>query len=226
MGRRFASVHPFPDPRRATPDGLLACGGDLSPERLLAAYESGVFPWYESGPILWFSPDPRMVLLPSQLRVSRSLRRSLGRTGVEVRFDTAFEAVIRACAETPRAGQSGTWITPEMIEAYCRLHSQGYAHSAEAWQGEELVGGLYGVSLGAAFFGESMFAWRDDASKMAFVQLVHRLNDWNFQLIDCQIYTEHLARFGAVLWPRTRFLAALEIALESPTRRGSWSCLG
>jgi leucyl/phenylalanyl-tRNA--protein transferase len=167
-----------------------------------------------------------MVLLPSQLRVSRNLRRSLGRTSVEVRFDTAFEAVVRACAETPRAGQSGTWITPEMIEAYCRLHSQGYAHSAEAWQGKELVGGLYGVSLGAAFFGESMFAWRDDASKIAFVQLVHRLSDWNFQLIDCQIYTEHLARFGAVLWPRTRFLAALEIALESPTRRGSWSCLG
>ncbi|MEE8580065.1 MAG: leucyl/phenylalanyl-tRNA--protein transferase [Myxococcota bacterium] len=224
--RRFAATYPFPDPGQADPEGLLAYGGDLAPERLLAAYESGVFPWYESGPILWFSPDPRTVLRPAALRINRSLRRALRKGGFEIRFDTAFDRVIRACAETPRPGQTGTWITPEMIEAYCQLHVLGYAHSAEAWRDGVLAGGIYGVSLGAAFFGESMFAWSDDASKVAFVHLARLLSKWNVDFIDCQVHSEHLARLGAEPWPRARFLAALEVALTRPTRNGPWTGLG
>ena len=214
----------FPPPELAEDSGLLAVGGDLRPERLLLAYSLGIFPWYSEGtPILWHSPDPRMVLVPSRLHVSRSLRKTLRRGRFEVRLDTAFAAVVDSCAETAREGQDGTWITDEMREAYVELHRRGYAHSAEAWEGDELVGGLYGVSLGRAFFGESMFARRPDASKVAFVTLVRWLTRWGVDLIDCQVYTQHLARLGAVEWPREQFLLELRSALEAPTRPGPWS---
>ncbi len=212
----------FPDPRHADADGLLAGGGDLAAERLISAYARGIFPWYESDPILWFSPDPRMVLTPGELRVARSLRKQLARGKFEVRFDTAFGSVVRACAEISRPGQQGTWITSDMIDAYCRLHELGFAHSVEAWQDSELVGGAYGVSLGAAFFGESMFARQADASKIAFVHLVSQLEAWGFALVDCQVHTQHLESFGARLWRRDRFLDALASALETPTRPGPW----
>lgn len=214
---------PFPDVRDASPRGLLAYGGDLSPERLVSAYASGVFPWYDEPPILWFSPDPRMVLVPGELHVGRTLRRALERGRYAVRFDTDFEGVMRACASAPRPGQDGTWITPEMIDAYVRLHELGLAHSAEAWEDERLVGGCYGVSLGAAFFGESMFARRSDASKVAFATLVQHLERSGCALVDCQMHTAHLARFGAREWPRDAFLEALERALDAPTRVGPWT---
>jgi leucyl/phenylalanyl-tRNA--protein transferase len=162
------------------------------------------------------------VLVPADLHLSHSLRKTLKKCPFEVRFDTAFAQVIQACAAVPRPQQSGTWITAEMIEAYYRLHAMGFAHSAEAWADGTLVGGLYGVSLGAAFFGESMFAWRPDASKVAFVHLVQTLYAWHFHFVDCQTYSAHLAHFGAVLWPRARFLQALAKALLVPTRRGQW----
>ena len=214
----------FPPPEEAEPSGLLAVGGDLRPERLLLAYSMGIFPWYdEEQPILWHSPDPRHVLLPSDLAVSRTLRRVLKRAAFEVTLDTAFEDVIRACADCPRKDDPGTWITKDMIDAYCRLFELGFAHSAEAWQDGELVGGLYGVSLGGCFFGESMFTRRTDASKVAFVTLVRQLAAWDFDFIDCQVYTDHLARFGATQWSRRRFLEALDASLARPTRRGRWS---
>lgn len=214
----------FPRPDLANEDGLLAVGGDLSAERLVVAYASGIFPWYnDDTPILWYSPDPRMVLLPSALQVSRSLGKTLRRAPYEVRLDTAFRAVIEACSRVPRPGQSSTWITADMIDAYCELHARGVAHSAEAFQGGELVGGLYGVSLGAAFFGESMFALAPDASKVAFVTLVRALEAWGFELVDCQVRTEHLARFGAEDWPRARFLGALRESLAKETRFGPWA---
>jgi leucyl/phenylalanyl-tRNA--protein transferase len=204
--------------------GLLAVGGDLSPERLVLAYSSGIFPWYdEEQPILWHSPDPRMVLRASSLRVSRSLRRVIRKQAYRLSLDTAFDRVIEACASTRRPGQRGTWITKEMKKAYGTLHRRGLAHSAEAWSGDRLVGGLYGVSLGAAFFGESMFAHAPDASKVAFVALVEQLQSWGIDLIDCQVHTEHLARFGAEEWPRDAYLRALRGALKQPTRQGRWS---
>jgi leucyl/phenylalanyl-tRNA--protein transferase len=213
----------FPDPEESDPSGLLAVGGDLSPQRLLLAYSIGIFPWYAEGePILWHSPDPRTVLLPADLRVARSLRRTLASGRFEVRLDTAFDAVVAGCAEAPRREGPGTWITPEMREAYARLHGLGFAHSAEAWEEGRLVGGLYGVSLGSAFFGESMFATRSDASKVAFVTFVRQLARWGFELVDCQVTTPHLQRFGAVEWPRRRFLERLAHCLESDTRRGPW----
>jgi len=222
MLRRLAEEFSFPDPRSASEEGLLAYGGDLQPERLLVAYGQGIFPWYESDPILWFSPDPRMVLRPDAIHVGRSLRKTIRRQPFELRLDTAFERVIRSCAAAPRAGQAGTWITADMIEAYTRLHELGFAHSAEAWRQGELVGGLYGVSLGAAFFGESMFARSDDASKVAFVALAGQLHEWGFHFVDCQLDNPHVARFGACEWPRERFLDALTRALEQPTRVGRW----
>ncbi len=213
----------FPPPQLANDEGLLAVGGDLRPERLVLAYSTGIFPWYHEGlPILWHSPDPRMVLRAGELVVSRSLRKSMRRQPYEIRLDTAFREVITQCALRERPGQSGTWITDEMLEAYCELHRLGFAHSAEAWQDGELVGGLYGVSLGAAYFGESMFALAPDASKIAFVTLVEQLLRWDIALIDCQVYTEHLARFGATEWPREDYLEALAVAMERPTRRGIW----
>jgi len=225
---------PFPDPRKSDGRGLLAYGGDLAAERLLSAYAQGIFPWYDEAPILWFSPDPRSVLRPEELHLSRSLAKRERAQPFSIRMDTAFESVIRACAETTRPDQDGTWITDDMIEAYIELHRLGFAHSVEAWlpgvseQGgdghsEELVGGLYGVSLGHAFFGESMFATEDDASKLAFAAFVRQLGRWNFAFIDCQVQTEHLTRFGATDWPRSEFLAELESALEFETRRGRWT---
>jgi len=212
----------FP-PAGLAEDGLLAVGGDLSPERLVLAYSRGIFPWYEDGlPILWHSPDPRMVLEADALRVPRSLRKTLRRRPYRLTLDTAFAEVIAACARAPRPGQDGTWITAEMRDAYVRLFELGLGHSAEAWRGDELVGGLYGVSLGAVFFGESMFARADDASKIAFVTLVEELRRRGITLIDCQVYTDHLSRFGAVEWPRSRYLRALAQALRRPTHRGRW----
>jgi leucyl/phenylalanyl-tRNA--protein transferase len=220
---RLGAELAFPDPRDSLPSGLLAVGGDLSCERLLLAYSQGIFPWYcEGQPILWHSPDPRTVLRPDALRVSRSLAKTLRSGRYEVRLDSAFALVVRGCAEAPRPDQPGTWITDAMREAYVELHRRGFAHSAEAWQGGQLVGGLYGVSLGGVFFGESMFARSTDASKVAFATLVRQLAGWRFDLVDCQVHTPHLERFGAEPWPRVRFLEALAESLARPTRRGVW----
>ncbi len=213
----------FPPPHLADPDGLLAVGGDLSAERLLLAYASGIFPWYSDGlPILWHSPDPRCVLELSALHVPRSLRKAMRRAPYEVRIDTAFREVMAACAQTPRRHEAGTWITDEMLEAYVELHRLGFAHSAEAWREGELVGGLYGVSIGDMFFGESMFAIAPDASKIAFVTLCDALVRFGVDLVDSQVMTDHLERFGAELWPRKRYLAALRARVGKPTRRGVW----
>ncbi|MCC6575683.1 MAG: leucyl/phenylalanyl-tRNA--protein transferase [Planctomycetes bacterium] len=213
----------FPDPNGANEDGVVAVGGDLNPDRVLEAYRCGIFPWPHRGlPLLWFSPDPRMVLEAENLRVSRSLRQTLKKNRYEIRLDSAFADVMRGCAKTPRKAQHGTWITPQMIECYTELHNRGFAHSAEAWHDGRLVGGLYGVSLGGMFCGESMFAAQPDASKAAFATLVGQLKDWGIDLIDAQTYSDHLARFGAVEWPRSRYLAALAVALGKPTRKGPW----
>jgi leucyl/phenylalanyl-tRNA---protein transferase len=213
----------FPSPEHAE-DGLVAVGGDLSPERLLLAYGSGIFPWYDEGlPILWHSPDPRCVLPVGDLHVGRSLRRVIARGTFEVRYDSAFEQVIRACKITPRVGQDGTWITDDMEEAYCRLHRLGYAHSVEAWSEDVLMGGLYGVSLGHVFFGESMFSWEPSASKVALVALAERVGPWGFRWIDSQVPTPHTMAMGAQLWPRARFLDVLRSELAHPTRKGSWA---
>jgi len=201
----------FPPVERALkePNGLLAAGGDLAPERLLAAYKQGIFPWYEDGqPILWWSPDPRAVLRPADLKISRSLRRSVTRRGFELRVDTAFARVVAACAEPRRYG-GGTWITAEMAEAYERLHELGWAHSFETWAGGELVGGLYGVAIGRAFFGESMFTRVTDASKVALVNAVAFLSGRGVELIDCQVASAHLKSLGAVDIPREEFLALI-----------------
>lgn len=220
---RLGPALAFPDPSESEPDGLLAVGGDLSPERLLLAYAEGIFPWYAEGlPILWHSPDPRMVLRPRALHVPRSLRKIQRRAPFEIHLDRAFDEVIERCARVRRPEGEGTWITEDMRRAYVRLHELGFAHSAEAWREGRLVGGLYGVSLGGAFFGESMFADVSDASKLAFVTLVRQLERWDFDLVDCQVRTEHLARFGAEEWVRERFLAALARSLGRPTRRGRW----
>ncbi len=213
---------PFPDPDRANADGLLAYGGDLEPERLLAAYAQGIFPWYESPPILWYSPDPRALLFPDDLLINRSLAKNLRRHRFSVSMDTDFRSVIEACARAPRPGQSGTWINSDMIEGYCALHELGFAHSVEARLEGDLVGGIYGVSLGAAFFGESMFSRRSDASKVALVALVRRMEAWGFRFLDCQAHTPHTERLGAVLRSRDDFLAQLGEALEAPTWCGTW----
>jgi len=214
----------FPDPELAEPDGLLAVGGDLSPERLVEAYAAGIFPWFSEGsPILWWSPDPRLVLEPGWLHVPRSLARTARRGRYRVTADRAFGEVVRRCARARRPGQEGTWITAAMAKAYEALHRLGLAHSFEAWEGDALAGGLYGVSLGAAFFGESMFAERPDASKVAFVRSVEWLAAHGVRLVDCQVHTEHLARFGAREIPRADFLARLASALQAPTLRGPWS---
>ncbi len=221
---RIKAAYPFPDPRGADPaTGLVAIEGDLAPERLLSAYAHGIFPWFNEKPILWFSPDPRMLLRFEDLRVNRTLRKNLRRRRFEVRLDTAFSEVIRACSEVPRPGQDGTWITNEMVEAYEALHELGFAHSVEAFRKGVLVGGMYGVSLGSAFFGESMFSRASDASKVAFVHLVRQLEAWNFDFLDCQVHTEHLERFGAKEVPRDEFLALLDASLQRETRRGKWT---
>ena len=213
----------FPPPRLARPDGLLAIGGDLRPERLLLAYRMGIFPWFTAGePILWWSPDPRLVLYPGELRLSRSLRRSLKRGSYRVTADRAFERVIRECAVVRLEKGEPTWILEEMAAAYCRLHQDGYGHSIEVWQERRLVGGLYGVALGGCFFGESMFSRARDASKVALVALVGFLIDHGFAMIDCQVTTAHLISLGAREVPRDRFLSALQRALRAPTLRGPW----
>lgn len=213
----------FPPAGLAERHGLLAVGGDLCVERLLAAYRAGIFPWYAEGdPILWWSPDPRLVLFPGDLRISRRLGRVLRKKTFQVTMDTAFEQVIRACAAAPRRSGDGTWIVDEMIDAYCRLHRAGYAHSVEAWQEGKLAGGLYGVSLGRCFFGESMFTRTSDASKVAFVRLVQFLWNRDFDMIDCQMTTAHLVRFGAVEMRREAFLRRLAAALRASTATGTW----
>ena len=212
----------FPPPEHAV-EGLVAVGGDLSAERLLLAYRSGIFPWYDDGlPILWHSPDPRCVLRVDRIHVGRTLRRTITKGTYSVRYDTAFQRVIRACQKTPRRGQDGTWITDDMEEAYMELHRLGYAHSVEAWEGSELAGGLYGVSLGRMFFGESMFAWRPDASKVTLVALAERLKAWGFRVIDAQVPTPHTLAMGAEEWPRSKFLKLLRAEVAQPTRRGDW----
>ncbi len=215
---------PFPPADRALtePDGLLAVGGSLSPRRLLRAYRLGIFPWYSSGqPILWWSPDPRLVLLPDQLKISRSLRKTLRQGRFEATVDQCFAEVITACAE-PRHYGAGTWITPEMRNAYCRLHRLGHAHSVEIWHQGQLVGGLYGVAIGRVFYGESMFSFISDASKVALVLLATQLKRWEFAVIDCQARTEHLLRMGAAEIPRTIFLELLQTYCPSPSREGPW----
>ncbi|HEX6827354.1 MAG TPA: leucyl/phenylalanyl-tRNA--protein transferase [Burkholderiales bacterium] len=215
---------PFPRPERALdePNGLLAAGGDLSPARLLEAYRRGIFPWFSEGePILWWSPDPRMVLIPAEIKVSRSLAKTLRNREYELRADSAFREVIEACA-APRRGQRGTWITDEMMDAYCRLHELGHAHSVETWIGGELAGGLYGVAVGRAFCGESMFTRARDASKIAFVHLVRQLQHWGFGLIDCQMNTPLLASFGAREIPRRDFTSRLKELINYPAIPGHW----
>lgn len=220
LGRRLS----FPPPEDAE-GGLVAVGGDLSPERLLLAYRSGIFPWYEEGlPILWHSPDPRCVIPVDRLHVGRTLRRAIARRTYEVHYDTAFERVIRACKVTPRPDQDGTWITGEMEKAYVALHRLGFAHSVEAFESDgSLAGGLYGVSLGRIFFGESMFSWRPNASKVALVALAEKVKGWGFRLIDAQVPTPHTVAMGAEEWPRNRFLDVLKKELAFPTMQGIWS---
>lgn len=214
----------FPPPEGASAEGIVAIGGDFRPERLLLGYAQGIFPWPSEGlPLLWFSPDPRFALRPSEAHIPRSLRKRLRKAPFEVRFDSAFSEVIRACAGISRPGQRGTWITHDLVEGYEALHARGYAHSVEAWHEGRLVGGLYGVALGKAFFGESMFALEPDASKCAFSYLLAQLVAWDFKLVDCQVHTEHLERFGAVEWSRKAFLEALRNALEAETRMGPWT---
>ncbi|MFQ5851260.1 MAG: leucyl/phenylalanyl-tRNA--protein transferase [Candidatus Binatia bacterium] len=213
----------FPPPEQAEPDGLLAVGGDLSSERLLLAYQMGIFPWYLEGqPILWWSPDPRLVLELRDFHISRRLLQTLKKGIFKVTFDEAFVRVIRTCAECRRKGQDGTWITPEMQNAYIRLHELGFAHSAETWFRGELVGGLYGVSLGRCFFGESMFFHKTDASKVALAALVKQLRAWGFYMIDAQVTTQHLLRLGAKEMRRRVFLRRLQAALRFPTLKGRW----
>jgi leucyl/phenylalanyl-tRNA--protein transferase len=217
---------PFPDPRSADEWGVVCSGGNLSPGLLLSAYRQGIFPWFsDNEPLLWWSPDPRFVLFPDKLHVSGTMGKILRRGTFQPRLDSAFEAVIKACSSVPRKGQRGTWITEDMIEAYVELHRLGFAHSAEAWMGDRLVGGLYGVSLGSVFFGESMFSLEPDASKAAFIPLVRALKAEGFTLIDSQVYTDHLAGLGAEEIARSAYLDLLETGLKAPTRRGSWSGL-
>ncbi len=203
---------PFPDPSNALvePDGLLAVGGNLSPTRLLIAYRQGVFPWFSEGdPILWWSPNPRTVFIPEQIHVNRSLRKAIRKQPYRLTLDTAFEQVMRACAE-PREQQDGTWITESIIDAYVGLHKRGFAHSVEAWQDDQLVGGLYGVSLGRCFFGESMFSRKDNASKIVFAHFVAQLKVWGFGLIDGQVHSDHLTTLGSQEIDRPIFLSLLD----------------
>ncbi len=203
--------------------GLIAVGGDLSCTRLIKAYENGIFPWYSEGePILWYSPDPRFVLTHEQFHVSRSLGKVISSGRYRITFDHAFDAVVDACASVFREGQSSTWITKDMKKSYSDLHDLGYAHSVEAWKDEELVGGLYGVSIGGGYFGESMFTYAADASKVAFVALVTQLKMWNITLIDCQIESAHLARFGAKPWARDKYLEVLRDVVGRSTKKGRW----
>ncbi|UCH80385.1 MAG: leucyl/phenylalanyl-tRNA--protein transferase [Nitrospiraceae bacterium] len=219
----LSDEHIFPPPELADESGLLAVGGDLCEERLLLAYSRGIFPWYSGhDPILWWSPDPRLVLFPDELRVSRSLKQTINKEIFRVTMDRAFESVIKACATIHRKENGETWITGDMIDAYTGLHKSGYAHSVESWYKGELVGGLYGISLGSAFFGESMFARKSNASKVAFVHLVQQLSRWHFTLIDCQITTAHLTSFGAREISRDEFNKKLSAALKDIGKKKQW----
>jgi leucyl/phenylalanyl-tRNA--protein transferase len=216
----------FPPVSRASSEGIVAIGGDLSEERLFLAYQSGIFPWFSEGePIIWWSPDPRFVLYPSQIKVSKSMQQLFRKQVFEVTFDKDFEQVILNCKEIKRKGQRGTWITDEMVEAYCRLHRKGFAHSVEVWQEHTLVGGLYGLSLGNCFFGESMFAKVSNASKYGFITLTKRLEQKGFSFIDCQVHTEHLESLGATFISRKNFLHQLQEALKQTTLQGDWGTL-
>ena len=216
-------IFPAPEKALAEPNGLLAAGGDLGPQRILAAYRRGIFPWYSTGePILWWSPDPRMVLLPDELKISRSLAKTLRNADYEVRLDTAFSAVIHACAGKPRESQSGTWITREMQAAYRELHRLGHAHSVETWVDGKLAGGLYGIAIGRTFFGESMFADQRDASKIALAHLCAYLKQRGFGIIDCQMETAHLASLGAKPIPRRDFAARLDELCARDDAPGHW----
>lgn len=225
----LSPLDPFPPVETAREDmgGLLAIGADLSPERLLEAYRRGIFPWgtLEGFP-LWYSPDPRMVLFPEEIRVSRSLRRTLRQGHYEIRLDTNFAGVIAGCAETPRPGQDGTWISADMRAAYLRLHELGWAHSVETYAEGDLVGGLYGLAIGRMFYGESMFSRRTDASKVAFAHLVRFLANQQFGMIDCQMRTNHLASLGAREIPRQAFSSLLDRLVAMPGRRGAWLSAG
>jgi len=215
---------PFPSVSKAlkSPNGLLCAGGDLAPGRIVDAYSHGIFPWFSEGdPILWWSPDPRMVLFPEELKVSRSLRRTVSRGTYETRMDTDFRTVMQQCA-APRDGHAGTWIVPGMVDAYTQLHQQGLAHSVESWSDGELVGGLYGVALGKVFFGESMFARAPDASKVALVRLVERLREADYRVIDCQQATAHLASLGAREIPRKAFAQLLQESIQCPPSGERW----
>ena len=215
----------FPHPGLASREGLLAVGGDLSLERLLSAYGQGIFPWFSDGePILWWSPDPRLVLFPYEFKISRSLKKAINQSRFDITIDGAFRRVITECAETRVAQKEPTWIVGDMIEAYCRLHESGFAHSVEAWQDGVLVGGLYGVSLGRCFFGESMFTTVNNASKVAFARLVDFLKTHEFHMIDCQVTTQHLISMGAREIPRDRFLTLLQASLKEPDMKGTWGC--
>lgn len=220
---RLSDALVFPDPRLADDDGLLAAGGDLRVERLELAYRSGIFPWYSEGrPILWWCPSPRFALLPAELHVPRSLAKAVRRAPYRITLDAAFGDVMDRCAKAPRPGQHGTWITKDMRRAYLELHRRGLAHSVEAWQGDTLVGGLYGVAIGEAYFGESMFAAAPDASKIAFVELVRRLADWGVSIVDCQVHTEHLERFGARMLELEDFLARVRVATAATPSPDAW----
>lgn len=213
----------FPRTEWAEPNGLLAVGGDLRPERILHAYELGIFPWYSPpDPILWWAPDPRFVLYPGQLKVAKSMKQVFRKGHFRLSVDHAFPEVIRACQRVKRKGQRGTWITDDMEVAYIRLHELGYAHSVEVWQEDELVGGLYGLSMGKAFFGESMFSHKSNASKAGFIRFVQALEARGFQLIDCQVYTAHLESLGATSIPRKQFARELKRALNAPSSIGPW----
>lgn len=217
---------PFPEPSMALrdPDGLLAIGGDLSAQRLLNAYRHGIFPWFSDGqPILWWCPDPRTVFRTDQVRLSSRFHRQLRQSRWTVRADTAFDRVIAACADIPRGGQHGTWITADMRAAYCRLHRLGHAHSVEVFDGEQLAGGIYGVAIGRMFFGESMFSARSGGSKVALAALAHRLHAWGWPLLDAQVENAHLLSLGAELWPRPQFLAAIAPLVGGLETAGSWS---
>jgi leucyl/phenylalanyl-tRNA--protein transferase len=214
----------FPNPELSLKDGLLAVGGDLSMERLLLAYKKGIFPWYDDqSPILWWSPNPRMVLFPKKLKISKSLWQVIRQKKFEVKVDEDFSSVIKNCATVPRADQPGTWITNEMIQAYINLHENGFAHSFEAYYNGQLVGGLYGVSLGRIFFGESMFHKMSDASKVALYYLTEKVKSWKFLLIDAQQDTPHMRRMGAKAIPRKDFLALLDESSQYHTYKGKWS---
>jgi leucyl/phenylalanyl-tRNA---protein transferase len=212
---------PFPPVETADRQGILALGGDLSVSRLLDAYTHGIFPWFDDDqPIIWWSPNPRFVLFPEKVLVSRSMKKILARGEFTITYDRCFREVMSACSEAPRRGQRGTWITAEMLEAYCNLHAEGYAHSVEAWKNDSLVGGMYGICLGRAFFGESMFSRESNASKAAFLTLAEKLKALDFAIIDSQVHTNHIESLGGEHIPRKEYLAIINEALKQPTLKG------